>query len=70
MERDSSDIHVVVEFSTNEREDDLYNAFNEDGLHIGDVKVDINPITAQRTGKKQKGAGTTGRKSILKIAAC
>ena len=51
MERDSSDLDVVAEFSTNEREDDLYNAFNEDGLHIGDVKVDINPITAQRTGK-------------------
>ena len=29
---------------------DLFNAFNEDGLHIGEVKVDINPITAQRTG--------------------
>lgn len=51
LERDSSDLDVVVEFSTNEKEDDLYNAFNEDGLHIGDVKVDINPITAQRTGK-------------------
>lgn len=51
LERDSSDLDVVVEFSTNKREDDLYNAFNEDGLHIGDVKVDINPITAQRTGK-------------------
>ena len=51
LERDSSDLDVVVEFSTNEREDDLYNAFNEDGLHIGDVKVDINPIAAQRTGK-------------------
>ena len=50
LERDSSDLDVVVEFSTNEREDDLFNAFNEDGLHIGTVKVDINPITAQRTG--------------------
>ena len=40
----------MVELSTNEREDDLFNVFNEDGLHIGEVKVDINPITAQRTG--------------------
>lgn len=24
--------------------------FNEAGLHIGEVKVDINPITAQGTG--------------------
>ena len=50
LEKDSSDLDVVVELSTNEREDDLFNAFNEDWLHIGDVRVDINPITAQRTG--------------------
>lgn len=50
LEKDSSDLDVVVELSTNEREDNLFNAFNEDGLHIGEVKVDINPITAQRTG--------------------
>ena len=50
LEHEGSDLDVVVELSTAEREDDLFNAFNEDGLHIGDVKVDINPITAQRTG--------------------
>lgn len=50
LEKDSSDLDVVVELSTNEREDDLFNAFNEDGLHIGDVRVDINPITAQHAG--------------------
>ncbi len=50
LEQEGSDLDVVVELSTKEREDDLFNAFNEDGLHIGDVRVDINPITAQRTG--------------------
>ena len=50
LEHESSDLDVVVELSTAEREDDLFNAFNESGLHIGEVKVDINPITAQRTG--------------------
>ena len=50
LERDGSDLDVVVELSTNEREDVLFDTFNEDGLHIGGVKVDINPITAQRTG--------------------
>ena len=50
LEQEESDLDVVVELSTNEREDDLFNAFNEDGLHIGAVKVDINPITSQRTG--------------------
>ena len=50
LEYEGSDLDVVVELSTAEREDDLFNAFNEDGLHIGEVKVDINPITAQRSG--------------------
>lgn len=50
LEHESSDLDVVVELSTAKREDDLFNAFNEGGLHIGEVKVDINPITAQRTG--------------------
>lgn len=50
LEHESSGLDVVVELSTAEREDDLFNAFNEGGLHIGEVKVDINPITAQRTG--------------------
>ena len=50
LEREGSDLDVVVEISTNEREDVLFDMFNEDGLHIGGVKVDINPITAQRTG--------------------
>ena len=50
LEHEGSDLDVVVELSTAEQEDDLFNAFNEGGLHIGEVKVDINPITAQRTG--------------------
>lgn len=51
LEREGSDLDVVVELSTKEREDDLFNAFNNsDGIYIGGIKVDINPITAQRTG--------------------
>ena len=50
LEQESSDLDVVVELSTNEREDALFDMLNESGLHIGGVKVDINPITAQRTG--------------------
>ena len=51
LERNGSDLDVVVELSTNEREDDLFNAFNnDDGMYIGDIKVDINPITPQQTG--------------------
>ena len=50
LEREGSDLDVVVELSTSEREDVLFDTFNGDALHIGGVKVDINPITAQRTG--------------------
>ena len=50
LEQEGSDLDVVVELSTNEREDALFDMLNESGLHIGGVKVDINPITAQKTG--------------------
>ena len=50
LELEGSDLDVVVELSTSEREDVLFDTFNGDALHIGGVKVDINPITAQRTG--------------------
>ena len=53
MEHEDSDLDVVVELSTNEKEDHLFNIFNEDGFCIGvskDIKVDINPITARETG--------------------
>lgn len=50
LERKGSDLDVVVELSTNEREDVLFDTFNEGELHIGGIKVDINPITTQRTG--------------------
>ena len=50
LEQEGSDLDVVVEYKGRENEDDLFNAFNEDGLTIGGVKVDINPITEGKTG--------------------
>ena len=50
LEQNGSDLDVVVEYKGREKEDDLFNAFNEDGLMIGGVKVDINPITEGKTG--------------------
>lgn len=50
LEKNGSDLDVVVELVTDEREDDLFSICNEGSLHIGEVMVDINPITAQRTG--------------------
>ena len=50
LEKAGSDLDMVVEYKGREHEDDLFNAFNEDGLMIGDIKVDINPITEGKTG--------------------
>ncbi|MCM1236622.1 MAG: YodL domain-containing protein, partial [Ruminococcus flavefaciens] len=50
LEKPGSDLDVVVEYKGREREDDLFNAFNEDGFMIGGIKVDINPITEGKTG--------------------
>ncbi len=50
LEKAGSDLDVVVEYKGREHEDTLFNTFNEDGLMIGGVKVDINPITEGKTG--------------------
>lgn len=50
LERSDSDLDVVVEFDTEEREDYLFDILHEDGFRIDDVSIDINPITLQRTG--------------------
>ncbi len=50
LEQENSDLDVVVEYRGGEREDSLFNTFNEDGFSIGGVKVDINPITEGKTG--------------------
>ena len=50
LEKENSDLDVVVEYRGGEREDSLFNTFNEDGFSIGGVKVDINPITEGKTG--------------------
>ena len=50
LEQENSDLDVVVEYRGSETEDFLFNTLNEDGLLIGGVKVDINPITEGKTG--------------------
>lgn len=50
LERKRSDLDVVVEYSSDVREDALFDLLHEDKLIIGGVKVDINPITAGETG--------------------
>ena len=50
LESENSDIDIVVEYKGSEHEDTLFNIFHEDGLTIGGIKVDINPITEGKTG--------------------
>ena len=50
--REDSDLDVVFEYEGDFREDDLFNVLNWEGeeLYIDGVRVDINPICAERSG--------------------
>lgn len=50
LEREDSDLDVVVELMCDEREDVLFDMLHEEELCIGGVVVDINPITNAKTG--------------------
>lgn len=50
LENDDSDLDVVVSFSGNEREDDLFNILHDEKLFFGKVELDINPINTEQTG--------------------
>ena len=50
IEEEKSDIDIVVEYAGNIKEDVLFNALHEDGLKLGGIDVDINPITESQTG--------------------
>ncbi|RKI22838.1 ImmA/IrrE family metallo-endopeptidase [bacterium 1xD8-6] len=50
VERDSSDLDIVAEYQGDIREDDLFGILHEDGLQIGGIEVDINPIKEAKTG--------------------
>jgi N12 class adenine-specific DNA methylase/predicted nucleotidyltransferase len=48
----TSDLDIVAEFDTKEREDFLFNILNteDDPFYVDNLRVDINPVTAQDTG--------------------
>ena len=50
IETDGSDLDVVLYFSGTEREDALFNLLHEDGIILGGVSLDINPISQEQTG--------------------
>ena len=50
LEREGSDVDVVLSYSGDMREDAFFNLLHEDGLEIGGMPVDINPISEEKTG--------------------
>ena len=54
IEKAGSDLDVVLEYKGNVREDVFFDILHEDGMEIGGVKVDINPITEGKTGTLEK----------------
>lgn len=50
IKKAGSDLDVVLEYKGSIREDTFFDILHEDGMEIGGVKVDINPITEGKTG--------------------
>ena len=50
IENEDSDVDVVVEYYGDIAEDSLFDMINEDYLEVDGCKVDINPITEDKTG--------------------
>lgn len=50
LEKQHSDLDVVVEYIGDEREDDMFNLLHEDKFSISGIRVDINPISKYKTG--------------------
>lgn len=49
-EQEDSDLDILFEYNGANREDDVFNILHEDDFCIGDVKVDINPVTEEKSG--------------------
>lgn len=50
IEKAGSDLDVVLEYKGSVREDTFFDILNEDGMVIGGVRVDINPIIEGKSG--------------------
>lgn len=48
--RPDSDLDLVVEYEGDAREDDLFDALNADPIDFHGIRVDVNPIRADKTG--------------------
>ena len=50
LQDEQSDLDVAVEFSSELKEDALFNILHDEPFSIGGVTVDINPVRAEETG--------------------
>ena len=50
LENPESDIDIVFEYEGDYSEDYLFNYYNSDGFSISGIKMDFNPIKAEKTG--------------------
>ncbi len=50
LQDEQSDLDVAVEFSSELKEDALFNILHDEAFSIGGVTVDINPVRAEETG--------------------
>lgn len=50
IEKNGSDLDVVVDYKGTIREDDFFNILHEDEFTIAGIAIDINPITEDKTG--------------------
>lgn len=54
IKREDSDVDIAIEYRGDLREDDFFSMLHEDGLSIGGMPVDINPITAEKSGAMEE----------------
>ena len=52
--REDSDLDVALSYTGDIREDAFFNLLQENGMRIAGLKIDINPISLEKTGTMQK----------------
>ncbi|MFR8492302.1 MAG: LPD16 domain-containing protein [Mediterraneibacter gnavus] len=52
--REDSDLDVVLSYTGDIREDAFFNLLQENGMQIAGLKIDINPISLEKTGTLQE----------------
>lgn len=52
--REDSDLDVVLSYTGDIREDVFFNLLQENGIRIAGLKIDINPISLEKTGTLQE----------------